>query len=201
MISVIVGTFGDPSWLNIRRPAIESVLEQTVQPVSIHALHTESLQTARNTGGFAASGEWLCFLDADDRLDRYYLEKMIEAIERNENRDVLIQPSHVNSISAPDGEAGVPSFHPPRNLRTGNHLLIGTLVKAEVFRAVGGFRDLPMYEDWDLWIRCVAQGSEIAAQPDAHYLVTVQNGRNSQPVDLQIRVSREILDFNFNKVS
>ena len=61
-------------------------------------------------------------------------------------------------------------------------MVIGTLVKRADFLRAGGFRELPMYEDWDLWIRCIANGSTPKPVHNAVYHVFVnKNSRNHQP--------------------
>jgi hypothetical protein len=55
--------------------------------------------------------------------------------------------------------------------KTGNWLVIGTLVQRELFMEVGGFRPFPHgLEDWNFWARCVRAGAEIRKVPSAIYI-------------------------------
>jgi hypothetical protein len=46
---------------------------------------------------------------------------------------------------------------------------LGTVVQREVFLQVGGFEDIPAYQDWHLWLACVAAGCMIIDVPRAVY--------------------------------
>jgi len=74
----------------------------------------------------------------------------------------------------------LPNRHEP--METLNHAVIGTLVRRKLFERVGGFRDLPAYEDWDLWLRCLRAGAQMVDVPAAVYRAHVNpdGGRNSQ---------------------
>ena len=187
MISVIVGTFGDPLWKEKAHRALSSVRAQTVKPASVHAIHGVSLDQARNQGAEWALGEWLLFLDADDTIRPEFLEAMSQTVSSIGDRNVLLQPSHVCNIDTPIGKAGVVSMIPPTDIMLGNYLIIRTLVRRETFLRVGGFRDLEMYEDWDLWIRCVRDGAEVIQVPEAVYEITFSTGSRNEPSEAEKR--------------
>lgn len=190
LISVIVGTFGHDSWKVKAIRAIDSVFEQTVKPRELIQVHETSLAKARNRGAEDANGEWLLFLDADDALDSAYIEAMERAATPGPS---LLQPSHVNSKDRPTGLAGVVSMIPARPIKESNFLIIGTLVRRDQFLRVGGFRDLPLYEDWDLWIRCFEDGAKHVKVPDAIYEIEVNEGNRNDPSrDVQVAVANQI---------
>lgn len=179
-ISVIVATYGDSEWMDKAEKAAHSAYEQSLQPANIHMVHASDLATARNLGAKKAETEWLCFLDADDLLDSKYLESMQESIDSIDGKDYLIQPS---TMMKKDGNIlKFPHLIPARNIYDGNWMVIGTLVRKDSFLEVGGFSDQwPIYEDWDLWIRCVRGGSKYITQEKAIYIVNVNEGsRNNQ---------------------
>lgn len=191
-ISVIVGTFGDDRWPRLaQQRAIPSVERQTVPAADIIASHANSLHEARNAGAARATGEWLCFLDADDELDQRYLEAMTASIELfGLEGDWLLQPATVTAFD--DGRTDIPVVIPAKPLIDGNFMVIGTLVRAEQFQRVGGFWDWPCYEDWDLWLRCWLDGAELFAVRDAYYQVHPSQGRNSLPEAIQRDTYRAI---------
>jgi hypothetical protein len=66
-----------------------------------------------------------------------------------------------------------------QDIRDGNWLIIGTLVPAALFREVGGFREWPMFEDWDLWQRCAKLGARVFKVPTALYIAyMIRRSRN-----------------------
>lgn len=187
MISVIVSTFGDQNWKQMGDETFETLLLQSQKPASSHRIHAESLAVARNTGAEQAEGEWLLFLDADDLLDSKYVEEMNRSIDRYGNRDVLIRPA----ITLTDDP--VPRVLPEKLLSETNFMIIGTLVKRDTFLDVGGFRELPLLEDWDLWIRCWKQGSAFGESPKSIYHISIShNSRNNQDEDIQRKVYAKI---------
>jgi glycosyltransferase involved in cell wall biosynthesis len=131
-------------WVAAR--ALPSVYAQTVEPHEVIVARGALLGSVRNDGARQASGEWLLFLDADDALDCRYIEAM------GEGTADLRGPATV--FVQPDGSESLPALVPYRPLEDSNYLVIGTLVRREMFLAVGGFRELPVHEDYDLWLRC-----------------------------------------------
>jgi GT2 family glycosyltransferase len=61
-------------------------------------------------------------------------------------------------------------------------VVIGAAARTDALRAVGGFREWPMYEDWDLWLRVAKAGHSFVNCPEAVYLATFnENSRNRAP--------------------
>jgi GT2 family glycosyltransferase len=173
-VSIVVATFGSREWLEMG-----SRTARQHDGYHVH-LPTGTLAGARNLGAGSVPGEWLCFLDADDELDSGYMDAMERAKPSGE---ALLAPA-----VAYVGRRGQrkPARIPPhahlRDLRDGNWLVIGTLVRRDLFLRVGGFREYPLYEDWDLWLRCWKAGARIVEVPDAHYIARIRPAsRNRGP--------------------
>jgi GT2 family glycosyltransferase len=181
--SIVVATFGHPRWQAIARfRAVPSAKRQTTS-AGLHVMHGEALHEARNAGAAAAEGEWLIFLDADDELDRGYVTAMLAAAGPDVD---LIQPARQSVVDGRD--VGEPEMLAARPLTSSNYLVVGTAVRASLFAEVGGFDDWPLYEDWDLWLRCVHAGGRIGAAPAAVYRWWRKAGsRNDAPRDVQRR--------------
>lgn len=174
-VSVVCSTFGDRRWVELAEDrAWPSVIAQTAPAHELIHEHAGTLHEARNAGADRATGDWLCFLDADDELDRRYLEAMQQAIPHGE----LLQPA--TTYIGPEG-ATPPECIEARPLLEGNYLVIGTLVPKVVFDRVGGFAPWPLYEDWDLWIRCARAGARIVQVPRAIYRAYVRTGSRNRP--------------------
>lgn len=193
-ITVCIGTFGDQQiWSALAHDrAMASVDRQTLRPDNLIWCHAPDLHTARNEAAAQARSEWLCFLDADDELDPHYLEAMTQAVTYLDVADWLLQPATLGVH--PDGhEDPTPVMIPPKPLLDGNFLVIGTLVRRAQFERLGGFCDFPLYEDWDLWLRCFLDGASISQVPAAIYRVHVNTaGRNSASRALQLRIYHQI---------
>lgn len=191
-ISVCIGTYGSPEWRSLAATrAIPSAMNQTVAPHEILHKHADTLDVARNGAAAEATGEWLCFLDADDELDKGYIEAMTVAASREEG-PALLQPATLG-VDPLGGEDDHPVVIPAKSLLVGNFMVIGTVIRRDQFLRVGGFADLPVFEDWDLWIRAWIDGTRLVAVPDAIYRVHVnETGRNRMPIDVFHRVYTQI---------
>jgi hypothetical protein len=154
-VSVIIPTFGDRAkWNEMAMRAAHSVACQTRKPDELIRIHGDTLAQARNRGAAAASSDFLCFLDADDELHPCYLERMLDGAQVHQLRYPLMAAA-----------SGVHEVKPPVNMNhgqdvnRGNFMVIGTLVARELFHKVGGFQEYEAYEDWALWLRCIAMGA------------------------------------------
>lgn len=170
-VSVVIGTYGDEEhW----KPFVDRASRSAAsQPCEVIHSHHKTLAMARNAGAELATGDWLIFLDADDELSPGYVEAML-AVPGDVRRPSTLGIS-------PDGtEDDEPVLIPRKPLIDGNFIVIGAMVERERFLRLGGFNELPILEDWELWIRFAVDGAEIVDVPDAIYRVNVrENSRNT----------------------
>lgn len=191
-VDVIIPTFGDLDiWSPLAERAVKSAYLQTTPATAVVRSHGANLGHARNMGGLQSKSKWLIFLDADDELDIRYVEHMMDAVGDAD----LYQPS---TLGITDGvEDDYPVLIPPKqSFMEGNHLIIGTMIRKELFVEAGAFDpELPVLEDWDLWIRCALAGGTIKEVPEAIYRVhvrpqsrnTVENGHHTYYSQIQQR--------------
>lgn len=180
-LSGVIATFGGEEWTDLAYSrAYPSAITQ--EPGGAHltisvAHEAEgTLASARNAGAAAATGDWLCFLDADDELAPGFVAAM-QAAEPELRAFAGDVPTKVEALLTPavafvrSKKAAYRSrIEPWRDLRDGNSLCIGTLVPRPLFFEVGGFREWPMFEDWDLWQRCAIAGAKVVDVPGAVYV-------------------------------
>ncbi len=172
-VAVIVGTFGDESWIERSRTALESAKKQN--PAELLGVHASTLAQARNEGAARTSAEWLCFLDADDQLEPGYLEAMAEA----ERPDALLAPA-VRYVQ--DDFIGAAMVLSDRDIARVNPCVIGTLIRRDRFFEVGQFWEERAWEDWSLFRRAWLLGDTVHHVPAAIYRANVNpNGRNNVP--------------------
>jgi glycosyltransferase involved in cell wall biosynthesis len=132
------------------------------------------VSAARNFGAHHASGDWLLFLDADDRLREGAVAALLAA-SRDAPRAVLVYGDY-NTIDSEGRQIGrrellkgrlKPSGDVLARLAAGNFIVNGgiAIARAEAFHAVGGFDvSLRYCEDWHCWCRLAAIG-EFAFAP------------------------------------
>lgn len=170
-VSVVVGTFGGQHWIDLAQRAIRSARALDV-PIIHH--HADTLHEARNGGLNRVETEWVVHLDADDELDKNFFCEMEYGYA-----DVRAPAvSYVNSghVSTPLVPQVFGHSHRCEGdcLQFGNWLVVGSLVKSDLVRKVGGWRDYPVYEDFDLWQRCWLAGASFEAIPCAIYKAHVR---------------------------
>jgi glycosyltransferase involved in cell wall biosynthesis len=157
-VSVITAAL--PSRSRMLSEAITSVNRQTLPPVEhlVGVDHARDGSAAvRNRIAFAATGDWLAFLDDDDVLYPAHLEILLQ--QAATGHDIVYSRCDV------DGRPGwdpVQPFNEP-TLRAGNYIPVTVLIRAELFQDVGGFRPSSVcehgWEDWDLWLRLLDRGA------------------------------------------
>lgn len=159
-VSVVVATYGDPAWQTLAaRRAIPSA---TRLGVPVHTYHGDSLHDARNHVLNQVTTEWVIYLDADDELEPNYLVAMstgtsdlrapaVRYILPGGRAQRPMMPRVAGHTHACTGEC----------LPYGNWLVIGTAVRADLIRQIGGWRDYPWSEDWDTWVRCWQAGASV----------------------------------------
>ena len=186
MIGVAVATYGDKkTWEPYARRAMASATEQTRKPDGIVWRHGATLRDARNHAAYELTRGGctrLIFLDADDELSRGYIDAMARALVQG-GTTALYRP---NTIGVhPDGTTDrKPEMIPRTDMKRRNCCVIGTMVNAEAFSAVGGFDDYPCLEDWALFRKILARGAELIDVPEAIYRVHVRPDSRNAPSSL-----------------
>ena len=145
-VGVVVATFGDrDKWEEIARPALVSISGQSRQPDQIVYVHGETLADARNTAIERLDTTWCIVCDADDLLDEHYVSDMLEG------KGTLRFP-RVKKVYGDGREELIE--HEKGNLLDRNFIVIGAMFQRDDFFKVGGFNPaVPIFEDWELWLR------------------------------------------------
>lgn len=182
--SIIIPTYNRAS---ILKETVETVLQQTfadyeiiivddgstdntaetvrnINNPKINYFHkaNEERSIARNYGADKASGEYLIFLDSDDRMKENHLASIHRFIQQQSETPGFIFSGYV--ILNPDKsvlyEYGVEGFFNSRKLFYGNYLgCSSVIVEQELFKKYyfNTNRDLILFEDWELWLRIIAE--------------------------------------------
>ena|SRR5215472_651425 len=144
-------------------------LEKAIAPwrKRITYLHTENcgLAGARNNGIRAAKGELIALLDSDDIWEPNYLEVQVRKLDEDPSADI-VYPRMVYFGDGPS--AGIRSsvchgevtFSRLVELKIG--VVVSVLARRSALEGVGLFDDsLRSCEDFDMWLRCLKNGSRI----------------------------------------
>lgn len=108
---------------------------------------------ARNLGAENALGYYLLFLDADDIIEKTYIEKCISEFNHNNNLEIVY--SNAKFFDFINKDWNLPELKFPDFLLN-NCIHISCLIKRETFINIGSFdTNIAFTEDWELWMRII----------------------------------------------
>lgn len=198
-VTVIVATHGTPEWQQLaEQRAVPSAIDQA--PLIRLHLPDGTLTETRNRALEQARTEWVIYLDADDELEPGYVSALSHG-----SADLRAPAVRYVSDRRPRPTARVPRVAGHTHtcsaacLPDGNWLVVGTAVRAQMLRDVGGWRDYDWSEDWDTWLRCWRAGATIEAIPQAVYRAHVRLDSRNRAAnrDTRTRCHHEIHRANF----
>lgn len=182
-VTVVVATCGADEWVDLAHSrAIPSARALGV-PVLHKHLPGGTVAQARNELVRLVGSEWVVHLDADDELAPGYVDALAQgAADLRAPAVQYLRPGWDPLKPRMPRVAGHDHRCVGECLRQGNWLVVGAAVRADLVRSVGGWREWPMYEDWDLWLRCWLAGATVEAIPQAVYRAHVrEESRNRAP--------------------
>ena len=171
-LTCVIATYGEKKWQTL---AFDRAVPSAVSQAHVYQIHHgDNLAASRNRGLRRVRTEWVMFCDADDELAIGYVDAMSQGTADvrgpmacyvdDDGNEQMWQPRVAGHEHDCEGDC----------LTEGNWLLIGSVVRTELLREVGGFRDFPVYEDWDLWARCYKAGATFELIRDAVYRAYVR---------------------------
>ncbi|MCQ9122619.1 glycosyltransferase family 2 protein [Rodentibacter caecimuris] len=133
-------------------------------PFKVNVIRNETNQGAaesRNIGARAATGEWLLFLDDDDRFAENKCEKLAEVISEQPAINFIYHPAKCEMIN--EGFSYVTKPIPPQEISVERILLANKIggmpmvaVKKDLFLKIGGLSTaLRSLEDYDFLLKLV----------------------------------------------
>ena len=122
---------------------------------------------AKNAGAFAASGDFIAFLDADDAFLPDRLDTLATFASLRPDLDLLT----TDALVEVDGAVVRRAYHGGWRFAVDdqrlailerNFVFPHTAVRRTTFAAAGGFDpSFPWVSDWELWLRLVLDGSQV----------------------------------------
>jgi len=170
-VSIIIATHGDSSWERLAqsRPLPSANLE----PAEVLIGHDPdgNRATVRNALAAKATGDYLCFLDADDELNPGYVYAMQKMHVRHYAGTELLLTPKVSYVI--NGRKKTPKFWAEVPFEQANWIVVSTLVSRKLFHEVGGWyedfdpKNWNEYDDYEFWIRCYKAGARVLRVPRA----------------------------------
>jgi len=136
-----------------------------------------------NTGVRASRGQFFVILSADDRLDPYFLERTIPALQQDAKAAYAYTAYRTFGVR----QRALPALpYSARRLRLRPYIAATSLIRRVAFDQVGGFNASMRggREDWDFYVALAEHGWEGAAVPEVlfHYRKHGRGSRNAIPL-------------------
>lgn len=188
-VSVLICTYGEPRWRELAITRALPSAQAQKDALEVRAFHEPNgtLASVRNAAAREAVGSFLCFLDADDELAPGYVAAMREAGAERSTGALYYPAVQYIYGRREDPPAMLGANRPLTEL---NRAVIGTLVPRALFLKLGGFKDLPALEDWEMWLRC-SRHVPLVPVPEAVYRVRVRAGSRNADQGLYWQIRRE----------
>ncbi|OOF59026.1 glycosyltransferase family 2 protein [Rodentibacter myodis] len=144
----------------------EPVVVNQKYPFDVRVIRNESNQGAaesRNIGARMATGEWLLFLDDDDRFAHQKCERLAEIIETHSNINFIYHPAKCEMVN--EGFSYITHPIEPQEINIDRLLLANKIggmpmiaVKKDLFLKIGGLSTaLRSLEDYDFLLKLVKE--------------------------------------------
>lgn len=200
-VTVVVATCGNDDWYEMGNEAGRSALLTGANVLRVH-LKDGTVAEARNQGLRDTKSEYIVFLDADDSIDPRYF------IGVNPTADVtatsIKYPYHENAL--------MPAVWQHENypwkrhdgmckaecLLDGNWIHIGAICRTEAVRAVNGFREYPVYEDWALFLSMQQNGASFGYHIDSIYYAAARENKNHRNHSIPLEERNKIHELIIN---
>lgn len=180
---------------------LEEVLKRYPSNLIYIKQDNQGAAVARNTGLRAASGEFVAFLDADDRWAPAFLEKQMNLLKSN-SADIVFADAMLFGDSRLDGRTFM-QLNPLSGEVTAENLLAvkvtiltsTVLARKAVILEVGMFDvSLRRGQDFDLWLRLAKAGARFANSRDvlAHHRI-VEDGLSGGTIS-QLKRTLSVLE-------
>ena len=152
--------------------ALEAALETYRDRIIYLKQENQGAGPARNTGLKASSGKLIAFLDSDDIWLPKFLESQVTFLQENKF-DLVWADAYLFGIGVREGSTFM-EFAPSEGEATFESLLesrcniitSGTLARKKAILEVGGFKNYPTAQDFDLWVRMALKGARFGYRKD-----------------------------------
>lgn len=174
-------------------------------PITVIELAPSGVSAARNAGLEQVRGQYLSFVDVDDRIVPDYMSVLREALEKEGAFDLLFFRSERVRPDGPFPAAGGYSGsvaktskdmleligRDPTKFGVYNMFVSAEFAKKEALRFAEGY---PYYEDYDYLFRAAALADDIRYCPDRLYYYLLQEGSAVAAFPLSRVTSIELLE-------
>lgn len=116
----------------------------------------QGVSSARNLGSSKAAGQYIMYLDADDKLEPHYVSSCLKVLQ--DNPDVSFVYTQMRYFGRVNEVSSFPDYSLAA-LKVGNYINASALIKAEVLQRFQYDTSLRSgFEDWDFYLTLAEHG-------------------------------------------
>lgn len=176
-----------------------SILEKLRQSNKYIILNQDNkgAAVARNNGIRHSNGEFILFLDSDNKIKPQYIQKGLEELKKNIRAGVYYSEREIfgeTNRNIPQTEA-----FDIEKMIVRNYIDMCTIVRKKALLEVEGFtvdEELSSCEDWDLWLKIYKKGWLFIFNPEKLFYYRVRSGSISDVEDINFIRSRNFITKN-----
>lgn len=132
---------------------------------------------SRNNGALQATGEFLVFVDADDKIHSNYIEEAVDKLSSDSKIELVYAGAEF--FGSKTGIWSLPDFT-TENFLENNCIPIFAVMRLDTFKKAGMFdTHLHYLEDWELWIRIIFNFGGTYKIPQTRYYYRKREEKNS----------------------
>jgi glycosyltransferase involved in cell wall biosynthesis len=143
------------------------------EEVVLHSIPNQGPSAARNYGISVSRGEYILPLDADDKIERTYLERSSQILDQNQ--DVGIVHCYTMQFGEKKGRLDLPPFNIQRMLLQ-NCIVNTALFRKSDWKKVGGYNPNMKngWEDWDFWLSLLSLEFKVYLIPEELFFYRIR---------------------------
>lgn len=200
-VSVVVATCGSDVWREMGDQAAAGATNTGAKIVRLH-LPDATVAEARNKGLELVDTEYVTFLDADDGLDpRYFIgveptaDVMATLIKYPQHSEAMMPRVWQHENYAWKMHRG---YCVGDCLLDGNWIHVGAICRTAAVRAVGGFREYPVYEDWALFLAMQQNGATFGHSFGSIYYAAIRDHGMHRNGSMPLEERNKVHEIIFN---
>ena len=154
--------------------------------------------SARNFGFQNATGKYLLFLDADDKISTDFLFKSSSLLETDETIKVVSPTVELFGFKSGHYDLGKFNY---QTLLARNLLVVSCLIRSKDFENSRKFNlDFKLgFEDWDFWISFLDENDKVIIIPEIILYYRIKKGSRNATINFNDKVELRRLIYESNK--
>ncbi|WBX95623.1 glycosyltransferase family 2 protein [Chryseobacterium gambrini] len=177
-----------------------SELQETGKYIILHQ-ENKGAAAARNKGIYKSNGEFILFLDSDNKIKPEYIQQGVDELKQNIEAGVYYSDREIfgeTDRNIPQTEA-----FDIEKMIVRNYIDMCSIVRKKTLLEVEGFtvhEELSSCEDWDLWLKIYKKQWQFIFNPKKLFYYRVRSGSVSDVEDINFKRSRNFITMSNSQI-